>query len=641
MFDLFRSRDKAVRILLGALLVVVGFSMLTYLIPSYNTGAGGNDQVVARVGKEDISLMYIQQLIQATVRGRQLPPEVLPNYIPEIVNNVVTDRALAYEAERMGLQVNDQQLRQAIQQMMPSLFPDGKFLGKEAYASLLAQQNLTIPDFEADLKRQLLITRLRDIALEGTVVTQPEIEAEYRKKNEQVKIEFVKIAPDKYKSEVQVTPEDLQSYFKANAAQYTIPEKRNLTILIADQNKLQSTVNPTDDQLRVAYNQDQAQFRIPETVKVRHILLKTQGKPASEDPKIKAQAEDILKQVKAGANFAALVTKYSEDTASVASGGVYSVQRNGQMVPEFENAAFSLKPGESTLIKTTYGYHIIQVMQHDPARIKPFEEAKADLAAQWKKQRVNDLMQQISDKAQTMLQKDPAHPEKVAAELNMQLVKADNVEAGKPVPEVGANPDFDQAISGLKKGEVTPAVAVAGDKIVVAEVTDVIPARPATLDEVKDKIRDTIVQNRLTVLLQNHSKELVDKARSTGDFAKVAKSMGLDVKTSEPFTRSGSVKDVGSATYLQEAFTRPDGSIIGPIATPEGTVVAKIVGHIQPDMSKLAEQRASIRDDLKSQKARDRNSLFEAGVRDELARQGKIKIYQDVINRLITNYRTS
>jgi peptidyl-prolyl cis-trans isomerase D len=641
MFDLFRSRDKAVRILLGALLVVVGLSMLTYLIPSYNTGSGGDDQVVARVGKEDISLMYIQQLIQATVRGRQLPPEVLPNYIPEIVNNVVTDRALAYEAQRMGLQVNDQQLRQAIEQMMPSLFPDGKFLGKEAYASLLAQQNLTIPDFEADLKRQLLITRLRDIAIEGTVVTQPEIEAEYRKKNEQVKIEFVKISPDKYKSEVQVTPEDLQSYFKANIARYTIPEKRNLVLLIADQSKLQQTLNPTDEQLRVAYNQDQAQFRVPETVKVRHILLKTQGKPASEDPKIKAQAEDILKQVKAGADFTALVKKYSEDTASVATGGVYSVQRNGQMVPEFENAAFSLKPGESTLIKTTYGYHILQVMQHDAARIKPFDEVKGDLAAQWKKQRVNDLMEQVSDKAQAMLQKDPAHPDKVAADLNMQLVKADDVEAGKPVPEIGANPDLEQAISGLKKGEVTPAVAVAGDKVVVAEVTGVIPSRPATLDEVKDQVRDAIVQNRLTVLVQNHAKELVDKAKSTGDFAKAAKSMGLDVKTSETFTRSGSVKDVGSASYLQEAFLRPDGAIVGPIATPDGTVIAKVVEHIQPDMSKLAAERATIRDELKSQKARDRNSLFEAGVRDELARQGKIKIYQDVINRLITNYRTS
>ena len=641
MFDLFRSRDKAVRILLGALLVVVGLSMLTYLIPSYNTGSGGNDQIVAKVGDEDISLMYIQQLIQATVRGRQLPPEVLPNYIPEIVNNVVTDRALAYEAQRMGLQVNDQQLRQAIEQMMPSLFPDGKFLGKEAYASLLAQQNLTIPDFEADLKRQLLITRLRDIALEGTVVTQPEIEAEYRKKNEQVKIEFVKLSPDKYKSEVQVTPDDLQNYFKANIARYTIPEKRNLVLLIADQSRLQQTLNPTDEQLRVAYNQDQAQFRVPETVKVRHILLKTQGKPASEDPKIKAQAEDILKQVKAGANFTALVKKYSEDTGSVATGGVYSVQRNGQMVPEFENAAFTLKPGESALIKTTYGYHIIQVMQHDPARIKPFEEVKADLAAQWKKQRVNDLMEQISDKAQAMLQKDPAHPEKVAADLNMQLVKADNVEAGKPVPEIGPSPDFEQAISGLKKGEVTPAVAIAGDKVVVAEVTDVIPSRPATLDEVKDQVRNAIVQNRLAVLVQNHAKEFVDKAKSTGDFAKAAKSMGLDAETSETFNRSGSVKDVGSASYLQDAFTRPDGSIIGPIATPDGTVIAKVVEHIQPDMSKLAAERSTIRDELKSQKARDRNSLFEAGVRDELARQGKIKIYQDVVNRLITNYKTS
>src|SRR5579885_1510851 len=303
MFDLFRSRDKAVRILLGALLVLVGLSMLTYLIPSYNTGARSDEQVVARVGGEEISSVYIQRLIQATVRGRQLPPEIIPNYIPEIVNSVVTDRALAYEAQRMGLEVTDEQVRQAIQQMMPSLFPDGKFVGKEAYAALLAQQNLTIPEFESDLKRQLLVTRLRDIALEGTVVTEPEIEAEYRKKNEQVKIEFVKLVPDKYKSEIQVSPEDLQNYFKANAPQYTIPEQRNLVILIADQNKLQQTLNPTDEQLRAAYNQNQAQYRIPETVKVRHILLKTQGKPASEEPKIKAQAEDLLKQVKAGANF--------------------------------------------------------------------------------------------------------------------------------------------------------------------------------------------------------------------------------------------------------------------------------------------------------------------------------------------------
>ncbi len=642
MFDLFRSRDKAVRILLGAMLVLVGLSMLTYLVPNYNTGAGGNDQVIAKVGGEEISTAYIQQLIQATMRGRQLPPEIIPNYVPEIVNNVVTDRALAYEAGRLGFQVTDQQLQQAIQQVLPNLFPDGKFVGKDAYAALLAQQNLTIPQFEEDLKRQLLITRLRDIALEGTVVTQQEIEAEYRKKNEQIRVEFVKISPDKYKPEIQVTPEEMQSYFKTNIARYNIPERRNLVILMADQAKIQQTVSPTDAQLRTAYTQDQAQFRVPETVKVRHILLKTQGKPASDDAKIKAQAEEILKQVKAGANFNDLVKKYSEDPGSVNTGGVYSVQRNGQMVPEFENAAFTLKPGESALIKTTYGYHVIQVMQHDPARVKPFDEVKADLASQWTKQRVNNVMQQISDKAQAMLQKDPTHPEAVASALNMQVITANNVESGKPVPGVGPSPDLDQAVSGLKKGEVSPAVAVAGDKIVVAEVTDVIPSRPATLDEVKDQVRDAILQGRLAVAVQKHSQELVDKAKSMGgDLAKAAKSMGLEVKTSEDFNRNGSVKDLGSAAYLQEGFARPDGSIIGPISTPDSTVVAKVVAHIAPDMSKLAADRTSIRDDLKSQKARDRNSLFEAGIRDQLAREGKVKIYQDVVQRLVANYRTS
>src|SRR4051812_34476654 len=116
MFDLFRSRDKAVRILLGALLVLVGFSMLTYLIPNYNpSGASApNDQVVASIGKDNITLLEVQRLIQNTMRGRQLPPEILPNYIPTMVNSMITERALAFEAERLGYEVSDAQVRQAI-----------------------------------------------------------------------------------------------------------------------------------------------------------------------------------------------------------------------------------------------------------------------------------------------------------------------------------------------------------------------------------------------------------------------------------------------------------------------------------------------------------------------------------------------
>ena len=211
MFDLFRSRDKAVRILLGGLLVLVGFSMLTYLIPNYDTGAGATgDQVVAQIGGDKITMPDVQRLVQNTMRGRQIPAEIMPNYVPTIIDNMVTERALAYEAERLGFQVTDEQLRRAIQQMVPSLFPDGRFVGKETYAAMLSQQNISIAEFETDMRRQLLVTRMRNVALEGTVVTALEIEQEFRKKNEKLKIEYVKLTPDKYKKEVEPGAEELQ-----------------------------------------------------------------------------------------------------------------------------------------------------------------------------------------------------------------------------------------------------------------------------------------------------------------------------------------------------------------------------------------------------------------------------------------------
>jgi peptidyl-prolyl cis-trans isomerase D len=640
MFDLFRSRDKAMRIMLGVMGGLLGLSMLTYLIPNYSSGGSSNDFVVAEVGKDPITLQEVQQLVQSSMRGRQIPPEILPTYVPQLVDNMISERAMQYEAERLGFEVTDAQIADAIKQYVPNLFQDGRFVGKEAYAALLSQQNMTIPEFEQNVRRQLLITRLRNVALEGTVVTPQEIEQEYKKKNEKIKIEYVKVTSDKYKAEVEPSLAEMQQNFSINQGGYTIPERRNLAILIADQNKLAANVNPTDADLHRAYDQNQAAFRIGESVKVRHILLKTQGKSPAEEAKIKAQADDILKQVKGGANFGDLVKKYSEDTASVPNGGEYTVQRNGQMVPEFENAAFTLKPGESDVIKTSYGYHIVQVVQHDPARVKPFDEVKTQLAADWKKQRVSDMMQQISDKAQAMLQKDPSHPEKVAAEYNMQLVTANNVEQGSPLPEIGVNQDFDQSITGLTKGKVSQPVALPGDKIALAVVTDVLPSRPAAFQEVMTKVHDDMVQRRLEAAVQKHAKELADQAKANGgDLAKAAKAMGLTMKTSDEIGRSGAIEGVGSASYVQEGFKVPAGTLLGAIPTPDGTVVAKVVSRVPADMSKLPEQRNTIRDELKSQKARDRSAVFEAGLRDALVKQGKIKIHQDVLSRMMAQYK--
>jgi peptidyl-prolyl cis-trans isomerase D len=646
MFDLFRSRDKAVRILLGGILVVVSFSMLTYLIPNFNTGSNDtSDQVVAEIGKDTLTLTEVQTTVQQAMRGRQIPASVLPSYIPQMVDEMIMERALAYEAQTLGFQVTDAQVTDAIRQTIPSLFPDGKFVGKDAYAAMLAQQDVSIAQFEADMRRQLLLGRLRAVALEGIVVTPAEIEREYRRKNDKVKVEWVKLTADKYKSESQPSAEDVQAYFKVNSARYTISEKKDLTFLLADPAKIEQNLNPPDAALLSLYNANQELFRVPERLRVQHILLKTTGKPPAEEPQIKAKAEDLLKQIRAGANFSDLAKKNSEDDSSAKNpknaGELTDWVTRGQTVKEFEDAAFALKPGQvSDLVKTQYGYHIIKLLAREDAHLRTFEEAKSDLTAQWKKQRVDDIMQNIADKAQAELQKDPMHPETVAAEYFMQVSRVSGYEPGQPLPEVGSNQDFAQAVGDLKAGEVSQPVALSENKIVLAIVTAVTPARPAKLEEVEEQVRQTLIQNRTAAALQKHSQDLFDAAKSAGDLAKAAKAAGLEVKTSDEFTRSGSVEGVGSATYLQEAFSRPDGTVLGPISVPDGTVVARVTQHIPADISKLSEQAASIRDDVRNQEARDRESLFAEGVRDALIKQGKIKVHQPVLKRLVSNYST-
>jgi len=119
MFNLFRSREKSVRIVLGGVLLVVAASMLLYLVPSYGTGSASSENVVAEVGGDDITVADVRKLIDDTIKGKQLPPEILPNYIPRMVDQMITDRALEYQAKRMGFQVTDQDLATTIHQMLP------------------------------------------------------------------------------------------------------------------------------------------------------------------------------------------------------------------------------------------------------------------------------------------------------------------------------------------------------------------------------------------------------------------------------------------------------------------------------------------------------------------------------------------
>jgi len=156
MFDLFRSRDKAVRIFLTALLSLVALSMVTYLIPGYG-GSGGTsagDNVVAEIGKQKVTVRDVQMAVRAATRNRDLPPAMMAHYVPQMIDQMINEKAMIYQAVRMGLEVTEADTAKAIREQMPHLFPNGAFVGKEAYAAALAQQDMSIGEFEAYMQEQ-------------------------------------------------------------------------------------------------------------------------------------------------------------------------------------------------------------------------------------------------------------------------------------------------------------------------------------------------------------------------------------------------------------------------------------------------------------------------------------------------------
>jgi peptidyl-prolyl cis-trans isomerase D len=641
MFDLFRSRAKAVRFLLGAMLMVVALSMVITLIPGWGVVNESQDQqVVAQIGKNVITTQEVRQRMEMLLRNRSIPREMAEVYVPQLVDAMVNEQVLAYEAQRLGFRVSSGDLVQGLRVLAPYLFPNGEFIGQQAYAAALAQQNMSVAEFESSVRTQMLVSKLEDLVEQGVIVTPAEVEQEYRQRNEKIKLEYVAITPDKYRADVNVTPQEIQNYFNSSRAQFRIPEKRAFQMLVVDRAKVAQGITVPEADLRRLYDSEKDQFRTPERVNVRHILLKTTGLPEAEVAKVRAQAEDILKQLKAGANFAELAKKYSQDEGSASKGGDIGWIIRGQTVKNFEDAAFSLPVGQlSGVISTEYGFHILQVLGKEPARLKPFEEVRDQLAQEWKAQRVSDQVENLADQAHDMLVRNPNGADQVAQKLGIQVIKVASAGQGDPVPEFGVNSDFMTSIMSQPKDGVTPVMEAPGNKLVTAVVTNIFPPRPAELAEVQDQIRSFLTARKLGELVDQRAREVMEKAQAAGgDLRKAAQSMGLEVKTTQEFARNGAADGVGPATLVREGFEKPVGAVFGPVSVQESRFVCKVEDKIAPDMSKLAEQRQAITESIRSEKVRERRAMFEDSVRAALIKDGKVKVNRQVITRLAQAY---
>lgn len=644
MFDLFRSRQKTVRYLLGALLSLVAISMVVTLVPNYGDPSGGADsQIIAEIGDELLTMTEVQQVMARELRMNRIPPGLESVYVPMMVQQMVAERAIAYQANLMGYRLTDQELAETIAALIPQLYENGKFVGTESYRAFLAQQNMTIPEFERNVRKQALSSRLEMLALEGIIVTPQEVEAEFRRQNEKAKIAYVLMQPDRYRSQVKLDPAEVAQRYEQNKSMFQSPERRGLTVYPVEEAAIASTLTVSDDLLRRAYQEQIDRFRTQERVRARHILIDTRDKSDAQKAEAKKKAEDLLKQIRGGGDFAKLAQANSQDFGSAQKGGDLDWIVRGQTVPEFEKAAFSLKPGQvSDLVPTMFGFHIIRVEAREDGRLKPLEEVRDELRKEVLRSQVFDKMQAVADQLRAALSRSAAEGQSFARANGIQPINVPPMRTSDPIPGVGSDANFTGAISELPLNGVTPVLPAGQDRLVVAQVTEIVPARPATLDEVRGQIEAALTTERAQTIFEDRVKEAEERVRlAKGDLATVAREMGFEVKTSDPLTRSSEIPGVGTVLQLEEIFRRNAGEVVGPVRMSVGVAFAKVLEKTPADLTELAARRQAMTDTIKQQRARERRDMFSEGILNALIKSKKVKIYEENIKKLNERFQRS
>jgi peptidyl-prolyl cis-trans isomerase D len=629
--------NRWIKITMTVILVVICLSMVITLIPGLmNSSATGSPDAVATVGGTDISALDVQRQLNQVTHGQNIPPMLKGMYTKQVLDQMVFQHALELEAQRLGLRVTPEEMTERIKQLLPTVFSGDTWL-KDRYATEVQTRTggMTVSQFEEFLRNEMLLERFHQLVTDGISVSPAEVEQEFRRRNEKVQIEYASIKPEELAPTIHPSDGQLAAYFGKNASKYQVPEKRSARYALLDLDKLRARTQVSDDALRAYYNAHLDQYKVENRVHPEHILFKTIGKTDAEIAEIRQKAEEVDKQAKKGANFEELAKKYSEDDATKPKGGDLGWIVEGQTVAEFQQAAFSLPKGSvSDLVKTQYGFHIIKVLDRETAHTKSFEEVRDTILPIVLDEKVRADANNISNQmAAAVRQSNRQSIDDVARKFNLELGDTPEASFTEPVGDLGNSPDLHQILFKLQPQELSSPLQVEkGYAILTVKKTD--PAHQGTLAEVRDRVLADYQQEQSVQLASAKAAELAKRTQAGEPFDKVAKSLGIDIKTPEAFARTGSIPDLGSGRQLEAAFSMPVGQLSAPTQLSGGWVVYKIVAHQPVIAEDLAKQKDQIEAQLLQAKQGAAFDAFRTALEDRLKREGKLTINNDALKRL-------
>lgn len=636
---MFNSMDKnktGVRILLGIVVGILGIGMLLYLVPQGNSDVTNDNNVVASVAGNPITRDEVSHELSRIQASGQMPPALAPLYTQQVIEQLVSKRMMDLEAERLGITVTEPEVVDRIKTILPTAYENGTFIGTDAY-SLQVQMRfqMTIEEFEGLVRDSMVMERVQALVTSGVTATPDEVRAEFRRKNEKIKMDYVLVHPDSLESQIQASDADLSAYYDKNKTKYMVPEQRIVRYLLIDPGQLEAKVTLSEAELEAYYNAHVDTYRVEERVQISRILFKTAGKTDAEMAEIRKKADDVIKQAKNGGKFDELVKKYSEDDSKIKDKGGDLGWIVHTQAPELEKAAFSVPKGEvSDIVQTQMGLCILKVTDKEQGRTKSLTEVMPMIQATLATQRSQSMAEGLESKIGDQL-RQTGRPtlEALAKQYSLPSGETRPLGVTDSAPELGNAPDIKDNIFRMRIGDISQPIRT-DHGFVVLSVKSILPAHQGTVAEVHDKLVTDYRHEKSVELAKQRAADLAKRAQGGEDFSKAAKALSLEVKTSDLVARDGSVTGAGTARQFLAAFSVPAGKTGDPISLGADWLVYKIDDHQQPNMDDFEKQKKDIEDQLLNSKRQLAFESFRSALEADMRRQGKLTYNQDVVKQM-------
>ena len=636
MIRILQQDNRITKVIFAVVIGAAIVTMVITLVPGiFNDSTATQSGVFATVrspgwlGKlsgDSVSIQTadVQRQAEQQMQQQNLPPFYL-QFVMQRAGTIQVERAvLQHEADRLGLQVSDEDLKSFLKSgpYAQYLFPGGNFIGEDQYINFVETYfRLPIADFENQVKSDLEIQRLQALVSGGVSVSDAAVRADYLKTGTKVKFDYAVISAASISATINPSDADLQAFFKQNAARYAsaVPEQRKITFFSFDSSNLPGggAAPVSDAEIAAYYAAHQDQYKQAEQVKTRHILITVaKGADAKTDAAAKAKAEDILKQVKAGGNFADLAKKNSDDPGSKDQGGELPLYPTSGLDPAYAKAAMALNPGQtSDVVRSQFGYHIIQTEQKQPASVKSLAEVKPAIVEAVQVQKSGAASTNFGAQLVAEAKKDGIQKAADAHGLHAQTTEfLGRSGAISSLPDSAA---LITAAFGAAKG-AAPQIVSTGEGYAVFQVTDVQAAHAPNFADYKDHILTDYRQEKTPQMLNEALIKLSDRAKVLNDLHKAAAELKYDVKTSELVGRDAQVTDIGAMSGAASvAFTLPQGGISGPINEGANGVVLQLTDKQQPTADDIAKNFSATKEKLVDAKRQEAFSVFVGTLMDK------------------------